>query len=80
MPKKSVKHIPKHIPPVGTVKAGRIKVIDGDTGREVWRQGTTGMSRDWDGDAISHDYNAGKMKSKPRHKPHSGKKRVKPRR
>ena len=75
MPDKSTKHIPKPQEPIGTIKNGKIKVLDGDTQTVRWRQGKTGMSRDYDGDPISTNYNSKDMKSKPSHKVHMGGKR-----
>ena len=75
LPDKSTAHIPRHHSPVGAVKNGKIKVLDGETQKESWRQGKTGMSKDWDGDAISVNYNARDAKKKPHHQPHMGGKR-----
>lgn len=59
--------------PIGATKKGKIKVKDGTTGKTSWRQGTTGMSRDWDGDPIAANYNREGLKRKPKHTPHQGK-------
>ena len=69
LPDKATKHIERHRKPVGTVKEGKIKVKDGDTGRVTWRQGTTGMLRDWDGDPIATAYNRAEAKKTPKHNP-----------
>ena len=49
--------------------------MDGETGKASWRQGKTGMSRDWDGDPVSERYNNSGLKKQPRHSVHEGKKR-----
>lgn len=56
LPKRGTKHIPKHREAVGTIRDGKIKVRDGDTGKESWRSGRSGVSADWDGDAIAHNF------------------------
>lgn len=75
LPNKPTKHIKKPQPLVGAVKNGKLKVLDGDTGKTSWRQGTTGMSRDWDGDPISSNYNLSGIKSRPTHSPKMGSQR-----
>lgn len=72
MPKKAYRHVGKPHWPVGTVKQGRVKVKDGATGKESWRQGNKGFARDWDGDPIATQYNKKGMKSKPKHSPKMG--------
>lgn len=69
MPDRSTKHIPKKHAPIGATNKGKVKVLDGDTQRESWRQGTTGMSRDWDGDPVSTNYNKRDLKKQPHHSP-----------
>jgi hypothetical protein len=49
--------------------------MDGETGRESWRQGTTGFNKDWDGDPTAKNYNRSEMKPKPKHSVHQGGKR-----
>lgn len=39
--------------PIGMVKDGRIKVVDGSTGKPVWRSAKEGMVKDLDGDPVS---------------------------
>lgn len=72
MPNKATKHIPKKIPPVGAVRKGRKKVFDPDTGKQVWRQGLTGFSKDWDGEPIARNYNKSGLKNRPKHSVHMG--------
>lgn len=74
LPDKASKHISRKQSPVGTVKDGKIKIKDGATGKISYRQGTTGMSRDYDGDPISANFNAQDMKSSPKHHTHDGRK------
>jgi len=75
LPKKATKHIPKHQAPIGTIRGQKRKVLDGETQKESWRQGSKGFARDWDGDPIARNYNRSKMKNKPHHSPHSGKRK-----
>jgi len=72
LPDKGTKHIAKPQAPIGSIKDGKIKVVDGRTGKEAWRQGTTGMSKDWDGDPVSRNYNRAGMKKQPQHHPKMG--------
>lgn len=72
MPKRSTKHVPKHQQKVGAVKNGKLKVKDETTGRESWRKGTKGFSKDWDGDPIAINYNREGLKRRPKHSPHMG--------
>lgn len=74
LPKKR-KHIPKHRDPVGTVKNGRVKIQDGDTGKVSWRQSKSGFLRSVDGEPTSKRYQYSQMKKKPTHKVHMGHKR-----
>lgn len=72
MPDKSTKHVPKRRKKVGAIKDGKLKVKDGDTGKESWRQGKKGFARDWDGEPIAVNYNRSGLKNRPKHTPHSG--------
>jgi hypothetical protein len=54
------------------VKNGKLKVLDGETQTARWRQGTTGFSKDYDGDPIAVNYNKRDMKRAPRHSVHTG--------
>ena len=74
LPDKSTKHIPKKQLAIGAVKNGKVRVKDGDTGKVGWRSGRSGMSRDWDGDAIATNYNKKDMKPSKTHSVHMGKK------
>ena len=76
MPDKATKHIPKHRQPVGAVKDGRVKIQDGYTKKISWRQGTKGMSRDWDGDPIATNYNYEGLKNRPQHHAKKGSRRT----
>lgn len=78
MPDKATAHITRRKPPIGAVKDGKIKVLDGDTGKESWRSGRSGMSRDFDGDPISTNYNKKDLKPAPKHQTHKGKRPHKP--
>lgn len=70
-------HIRKPQAPIGAVRNDKIKTVDGETGRIVWKQGKKGMARDWDGDPTSKQYNKDGLKKKPRHKVRMGYKRAK---
>lgn len=72
LPEKSTKHVPKRQLGVGAVKNGKIRVKDGTTGKVSWRSGRSGMSADWDGDAISTNYNKRDMKQHKTHTVHAG--------
>ena len=72
LPDKATKHISKPEAPIGTVKDGKRKVLDGDTGRVSWRQGLTGFSKDYDGDPTAETPNVKDMKPRPHHKIHTG--------
>jgi len=72
LPDKSTKHIKKPQQPIGAVKNGKVKVKDGETGKVSWRSGRSGMSRDWDGDPISKQYNRKDAKQKKTHTVHMG--------
>ena len=67
LPDKGTKHIPKAQANIGETRGHKIKFIDGTTGKESWRQGSTGMLKDWDGDPISTNYNRAGMKNRPQH-------------
>lgn len=69
LPDKATKHIPKPQAPIGSKNKGKIKVIDGRTGKESWRQGTKGMIKDFDGDPIAVNHTAKNAKKKPHHSP-----------
>lgn len=73
LPDKPTKHIPRKQAPIGARKDGKVKIIDGETGKVRWRQGRRGFARDWDGDPIAQNYNRADAKKKPRHKPRMGK-------
>ena len=75
MPQKSTKHIASKQLPIGSVKNGKKKVIDGETGKVSWRSVRSGMIKDYDGDPTAEHLDAGKMKSTPKHRPHVGYKR-----
>lgn len=72
LPDKTTKHIQRPQAPIGTVKNGKIKVLDGDSGKIAWRQGTTGMSKDFDGDPTAVNHNKAGLKPRPKHSPHMG--------
>lgn len=69
LPDKGTKHIPKPQAPIGSTKDGKLKVIDGRTGRESWRQGTKGFSKDFDGEPTAQTHNRAGLKKRPYHKP-----------
>lgn len=58
---------------MGTVKNNRIKVKDGVTGDEFWRQSKKGFMRDSSGEPISIKYDKVKARQRRKHVPHSGK-------
>lgn len=72
LPDKPTKHIERPQAPIGAVKNGKIKVLDGDTGKISWRQGRTGMSRDFDGDPVSTNHNRSGLKPRPKHSARMG--------
>jgi len=72
LPKKATKHIARHPEPIGTVKDGKIKVLDGETQTTSWRSGRKGMLRDFDGEPTSTQHNLKDLKHQPRHHVHSG--------
>lgn len=72
MPAKATKHIPKTKEPIGTVKDGKLKVVDGETGKPTWRSGKKGFAQDYDGEPTTKDYNSKDLKHQPSHKPHHG--------
>ncbi len=72
LPDKSTRHIPKKRLPVGAIKNGKVRVKDGTTGKIGWRSGRSGMSRDWDGDPTSKNYNKKDMKPSKTHTVHRG--------
>ena len=72
MPNNATKHITRPQAPIGAKKDGKLKIKDGDTGAVSWRQSKKGFRKDYDGDPTSKDYNAGDMKSFPKHSPHFG--------
>jgi len=67
LPDRATKHIPKPQESIGARKNGKIKVVDGRTGKEMWRQGTKGMVKDYDGDPIAVNHTASQAKKKPQH-------------
>jgi hypothetical protein len=67
LPDKGTKHIPKPQAPIGAKKDGKMKVIDGRTGKESWRQGTKGFLKDFDGDPTATNHNRAGMKNRPQH-------------
>lgn len=67
LPDKGTKHIPKPQAPIGAVKNGKLKIIDGRTGKESWRQGTTGFLKDFDGDPTAKNHNRAGLKNRPQH-------------
>jgi hypothetical protein len=69
LPDKGTKHIPKPQESIGAKKKGKIKVVDGRTGKEMWRQGTKGMLKDYDGDPIAVNHTAAGLKHRPQHHP-----------
>lgn len=75
MPKKSTKHIPKPQDPVGWIRHGKIKTIDGDTGKVVHRGVRRGMLRDYDSDVTSERKDARDAKKHKTHTPRSGRPR-----
>lgn len=77
LPDKSTKHYKKPQAPIGAIRNGKVKVKDGDTGTVSWRSGRSGMSKDWDGDAISTNYNRRDAKEKKTHTVHIGKDKAK---
>ena len=66
-PDRATKHIPKPQASIGAQKNGKLKVIDGTTGRESWRQGKTGFIKDIDGDPISKAPAGSGAKNRPQH-------------
>jgi len=74
LPDKGTKHIAKPQMPIGAVKGGRLKVIDGRTGKESWRQGTKGFMKDFDGDPIATNHNRAGLKNRPQHHTKTAKK------
>jgi hypothetical protein len=73
LPDKPTKHITRPQDPIGTVKNGKIKVFDGDSGKVAWRQGRSGMSKDFDGDPTAANHNRSGLKPQPKHSPRMGK-------
>lgn len=69
LPDKGTKHIPKPQAPIGAKKDGKLKVVDGRTGKVSWRQGTKGFMKDFDGDPTSTNHNRAGMKKRPAHSP-----------
>ncbi len=67
LPDRATKHIPKPQASIGAKKDGKIKVVDGRTGKESWRQGTKGMLKDYDGDPIAVNHTAAGLKHRPQH-------------
>lgn len=77
LPDKGTKHIPKPQHPIGSVKDGKLKVIDGRSGSVAWRQGTKGFLKDFDGDPTSQNHNRAGLKNRPQHHArHGAKKRT----
>lgn len=75
LPDKGTKHIPKPQAPIGAANHGKLKVIDGRTGKESWRQGTTGFLKDFDGDPTAMNHNRAGLKNRPHHHPKMGAKK-----
>lgn len=69
LPDRATKHIPKAQQPIGASRKGKLKVIDGRTGHESWRQGTKGFVKDYDGDPTAKNHTAGNAKNNPSHHP-----------
>lgn len=69
LPDKGTKHIPKPQAPLGATKDGKMKIIDGRTGKESWRQGTKGFLKDFDGDPTAKNRNKAGLKNRPQHHP-----------
>lgn len=69
LPDRATKHIPKPQESIGARKDGKMKVIDGRTGREGWRQGQTGFIKDYDGDPVSKSPPNSGAKNRPHHSP-----------
>lgn len=67
LPDRATKHIPKPQASIGAQRKGKLKVIDGKTGRESWRQGRTGFIKDADGDPISKAPAGSGVKNRPSH-------------
>jgi len=78
LPDRATPKIPRHNVPIGTVKEGKMKVLDGDTQKIRWRQGRTGFSKDFDGEPIAQNKNREGLKNRPRHSAHEGRKPHKP--
>lgn len=76
LPDKPIKHIPRKQAPVGAQRDGKVKVMDGETGKVRWRKGKGGFARDWDGDPIAVNYNKAGMKKRPKHSPRMGRRQV----
>ena len=53
MPDKATKHIPKKQLPIGSTRRGKLKVMDGKTGKIKWRSLRSGAVKDLDADPIS---------------------------
>lgn len=75
LPDKGTKHIPKPQAPIGAKKDGKLKVVDGRTGKVSWRQGTKGFMKDFDGDPTAMNHNRAGMKKRPQHSPRMGAKK-----
>ena len=69
LPDRATKHIPKTQAPLGSKKNGKLKIIDGRTGKVGWRQGTKGFVKDYDGDPIAVNHTAEDAKKNPHHSP-----------
>lgn len=75
LPDKATPHIPRKQAPIGARKDGKVKIVDGETGKVKWRQGRKGFLRDWDGDPIAQNYNRADAKDKKMHSPRMGRKK-----
>jgi hypothetical protein len=75
LPDKSTRHIPKPQAPIGAKKNGKLKIVDGRTGKVSWRQGTKGFLKDFDGDPTATNHNKAGMKQRPTHSPKMGAKK-----
>ena len=78
LPNKATKHITASPAPIGTVKDGKVKVLDGDTQKTSWRSGKKGMLKDFDGEPTSTQHNLKDLKPRPGvHHPRTGARRQK---
>ena len=70
LPDRATPKVPRHQMPIGAVKDGKMKVLDGDTQKVSWRQGRKGFSKDFDGDPIAQNKNRAGLKKRPKHQAH----------